>query len=181
MEKGKFKKVNLFTGIIFNRSVDLTVVLKKMVEKFSAVDLKSDKLNFDFTDYYYSEMGDPLFRMFVSFKELIDPENLPEIKIQSNELEKEFAISGNRQVNIDPGYISDANVIIATTKNHYHRVPLKDGIYAHIEYVLKGKNLHFLEWTYPDFKSISYLDFFNKLIELYKNKKKGTKIQGRKK
>ncbi|UCH96452.1 MAG: DUF4416 family protein, partial [Candidatus Aminicenantes bacterium] len=87
--------------------------------------------------------------------------------------EIETSINGNRVVNLDPGYLSEANVIIATTKNHYHRVPLSKGIYAHMEYVIKKKKLVPLEWTYPDFKSSQYMDFFEKLIHIYKGNLKG--------
>ncbi|HLP60767.1 MAG TPA: DUF4416 family protein, partial [Candidatus Deferrimicrobium sp.] len=60
--------------------------------------------------------------------------------------------------------------IIATTKNHYHRVPLSKGIYAHIEYVIKKKKIIPLEWTYPDFKTPQYMDFFERLNLLFKQK-----------
>jgi hypothetical protein len=59
-------------------------------------------------------------------------------------------------------------VIIATCKNNYQRVPLQRGIYAHLEYVLKNKQLHFLPWTYPDFQSAAYLDYFRQLFVLFK-------------
>ncbi len=127
---------------------------------------------FTATDYYQTEMGEPLFRQFVSFRELLAPERLPEIKMRTIELEEKLAAGGGRRVNLDPGYLSDANVIIATAKNHYHRVPLRDGIYAHIEYVLKDGRINFLPWTYPDFQTATYLDFFRQLQELFKQGKK---------
>ena len=89
------------------------------------------------------------------------------------ELEEQLAVAGKRTVNLDPGYMSDANVIIATAKNHYHRVPLRDGIYAHMEYVLKDGRIHFLPWTYPDFQTDAYLDFFRRLQELFKHGRQG--------
>ena len=114
-------------------------------------------------------MGAPLFRRFASFRELIQPGQLPDIKLLTNGIEVETSCDGKRTVNLDPGYLSVANVIIATTKNHYHRVPLHKGIYGHMEYVIKKKNtLTPLEWTYPDFRSSAYMDFFNRLIRLFK-------------
>ena len=83
------------------------------------------------------------------------------------EREERTAVAGKRSVNLDPGYISEANVIIATAKNHYHRVPLRDGIYAHMEYVLKDGRIHFLPWTYPDFQLGAYLAFFSHLKEMH--------------
>ena len=72
--------------------------------------------------------------------------------------------------------MSDANVIIATGKNHYHRVPLKRGIYAHLEYILKNKQISFLPWTYPDFQTESYLAFFRQLFVLFKQNSRNTPL-----
>ena len=165
-----FNKVNLFTGIIFNDQIDPVDLVSQLEQVFSSVDIASNVFKFNFTDYYYPEMGESLHRQFISFEDLISPEQLPEIKLLTNKIEDDLSISGKRVVNLDPGYLSDANVIIATTKNYYQRVPLTNGIYAHMEYVLKGKDLGILEWTYPDFRSEEYKDFFRKMIPLYKNK-----------
>ncbi len=118
-------------------------------------------------------MGEPLFRQFVSFREWLRPQRLAAIKIAAMRLEETLAVAGRRTVNLDPGYLSEANVIIATAKNHYHRVPLADGIYAHMEYVLKDGRIQFLPWTYPDFKTEAYLDFFKRLLEAYRRERKG--------
>ncbi|MCP5055044.1 MAG: DUF4416 family protein [bacterium] len=167
--ENKFKKVRFFSGFIY-RDRDIYREFKEKLEyRLSPIDMVSDEFTFQFTSYYNDEMGTPLFRQFVSFRELISPEELPITKRFTNRLEIESSESGKRRVNIDPGYISDANVILATTKNHYHRVPLAQGIYAHIEYLIKKKNtLTTLEWTYPDFKSQEYMDFFNRLMQQYK-------------
>ncbi len=169
-KQSSFNRVNLFTGIIFNERIDPVDLVSQLENKFSRVDLRSDVLKFDFTDYYYPEMGNSLYRQFISFEELIFPEKLPEIKLLTNKIENDLSESGKRMVNLDPGYLSDANVIIATTKNYYQRVPLTNGIYAQMEYVLKGKDLKTLEWTYPDFRSEDYKEFFRNMIPLYKKK-----------
>ncbi len=163
-----FRKVKLFCGLLAGQTADAEKAIVLLGEHFSSIDSRSPVMPFLSTDYYRGEMGEPLFRQFVSFQGLLAPEKLPEIKIVTNGLEIKLAVAGKRTVNIDPGYISDANVIIATCKNHYHRVPLKRGIYAHLEYVLKNKQIHFLPWTYPDFQSDAYLDYFRKLFLLFK-------------
>lgn len=78
--------------------------------------------------------------------------------------------NGCRSVNLDPGMLSLANLLIATCKNHYHRVPLRDGVYAHMEYVFKNGDFSFLPWTYPDFMSPEYLNFFRALRQVYKRR-----------
>jgi len=168
-----FKKAKYFCGLIFRREQDAAEALALLQEFVSAVDSRSAVIPFTVTDYYQAEMGAPLFRQFVSFRELLAPERLPEIKTGAIGLEQRLAVAGKRTVNLDPGYLSEANVIIATAKNHYHRVPLRDGIYAHIEYVLKDGRINFLPWTYPDFQSEPYLDFFKGLHERFKMARRG--------
>lgn len=163
-----FNKVKLFCGLLAGPDAAAEEAAAILAGHVAPIDSRSGLIPFSLTDYYQEEMGQPLFRQFVSFQGLLAPEKLPEIKIFANRLEKKLSRDGNRTVNIDPGYISDANVVIATCKNHYHRVPLRRGIYAHLEYVLKNKQLHFLPWTYPDFQSEAYLEYFRKLFVLFK-------------
>jgi Domain of unknown function (DUF4416) len=165
----RFKKVKLFAGFIYKDLRVCEEIKAEMESRFSTIDLQSEQFIFDKTTYYDPEMGTPLYKQLVSFSKLIEPEQLPEIKIYTNGIEVERADSGNRTINIDPGFLSDANVILATTKNHYHRVPLTKGIYAHIEYVIKKRNtLTPMEWTYPDFRTQQYKDWFVQLIATYK-------------
>ncbi|UCH98340.1 MAG: DUF4416 family protein [Candidatus Aminicenantes bacterium] len=175
----EFSPVKLFSGFIYGDEDIYREVKKRLAGIFSPVDLESDVFNFDFTTYYNQEMGTPLFRRFVSFKEFILPEQLPDIKLLTNKIEIETACDGKRTINLDPGYLSEANVIIATTKNYYHRVPLQKGIYAHMEYVIKGKKICPLAWTYPDFKTEGYLDFFQRLRLLYKKEMKEIREKGK--
>lgn len=174
----EFHQVKLFSGFIYRDKDIYQSVKVKLARIFSPVELESEAFDFDFTTYYNEEMGTPLLRRFASFKTLIAPEQLPDIKLLTNQIEIETAAAGNRTINLDPGYLSEANVIIATTKNYYHRVPLQKGIYAHMEYVIKGKQICPLEWTYPDFKSSCYLDFFQELQQLYKQEMKGRRVEG---
>lgn len=175
----EFHPVKLFSGVIYRDKDIYQAVKAKLAGIFSPVDLESEVFNFDFTTYYNEEMGTPLFRRFISFKALIPPEQLPDIKLLTNKIEIETAAAGKRTINLDPGYLSEANVIIATTKNYYHRVPLQKGIYAHMEYVIKGKKICPLEWTYPDFKSAGYLDFFQELRQLFKKEIKEMREKGK--
>ena len=163
-----YKKVKLFCGLIYgSRDVYMDIVGKLQLV-FSSVDQESEPFDFDFTTYYNAEMGSPLYRRFISFEKLISPDRLPDVKLITNRIETVNAVDGKRVVNLDPGYLSDANVIIATTKNHYHRVPLALGMYAHMEYVFKKKKLVPMEWTYPDFRSPQYMAFFEQLVPVYR-------------
>lgn len=164
----QFKKVKLFSGIIYKNNCDYEKVKSKLERNFSLIDIETEEIPFDQTTYYNQEMGSPLSRRFISFRDLINPQELPEIKRYTISIEKKLSVSGSRTVNIDPGFLSEANIIIATTKNYFHRVPLQKGIYAHIEYVIKKKQIFPMEWTYPDFKKPEYLNFFYTLRREYK-------------
>ncbi len=164
----QFNKVKLFAGFIYRDAEIYQGIKERLAGILSPLDMEAGKFAFNLTDYYNQELGFPLFKSFISFRDLIDPLKLPDIKILTNGLEHETSVSGKRAINIDPGYLSSGNVILATTKNYYHRVPLQKGIYAHMEYVIRKKRVMPLEWTYPDFKMSHYMDFFNRLIQVYK-------------
>lgn len=165
-----FGLVKLFSGVIYRAGDVLERVKVRLEEVYSLIEFESEAIPFDSTDYYNPEMGSPLFRRFYAFSGLISPEELVGIKLMSNRIEDEFAIEGKRLFNIDPGYLSEGNVVIATTKNYYHRIPLQNGIYAHMEYIIKRKKIIPLEWTYPDFKKPAYLHFFERLRLSYRKK-----------
>jgi hypothetical protein len=168
-----FRPVKYFCGLICAAGQDGEKALAALGEFLGEVDSRSAAIPFALTGYYREEMGEDLSRRFVSFRGLRPPQELPGVKVRCMEIEGRLAAGGQRTVNLDPGYLSEANVIIATAKNHYHRVPLDEGVYAHLEYVVKDGRLTFLPWTYPDFKTQAYMDFFTSLRELYKLERKG--------
>ncbi|OQX89115.1 MAG: hypothetical protein B6D65_04840 [candidate division Zixibacteria bacterium 4484_93] len=65
--------VKLFVGlIIFEPEKNLSSVLSRLSSEFGEVEKLSSVIPFDFTNYYEHEMGNPLWRLWVSFKELFD-------------------------------------------------------------------------------------------------------------
>ncbi|MDQ1318216.1 MAG: hypothetical protein QG588_1873, partial [Candidatus Poribacteria bacterium] len=99
----------------------------------------------------------------------IQPEEIVEIKYFTNDVEKEFLLDGSskRQINLDPGYITPAKLILASTKDHIHRIYLRDGIYAEITLQMEGGTFRPWQWTYPDYRSEGYIKIFNEIRELY--------------
>ncbi len=57
-------------------------------------------------------------------------------------------------MNIDPGYLSPAHLILATGKGYTHRPYLRDGIYADVTLVYRDGAFHSLPWTYPDYAAV---------------------------
>ncbi len=168
-----FDSVMPVCGIITRDSGIADSACSDLIDIWGPIETLSPSFPFTQTSYYHAEMGTPLLRRFVAFKKLVDPSELVRLKLESNKLEAAMAdLDGHRTVNLDPGILSLANLLIATCKNHYHRVPMRDGVYAHMEYVFKHGDFSFLPWTYPDFMTAEYLDFFRGLRQIYKNRLK---------
>jgi hypothetical protein len=130
-------------------------------------------LLFDRTRYYEKEMGWPLHRRFVSFRDLIRPEELVDKKLIAMDLENKYTRNGRRQINIDPGYISLERLILATGKNYTHRIYLSKGIYADLTLTFNRGSFKSLEWTYRDYSDPVTIGFFNEQREKYKNQLRG--------
>lgn len=164
------KPVALFASIIYKNEEVLLQSLKMLEEKIGLIEDKTYKLSFDHTDYYEKEMGSGLSRVFILFNSLIPRELLVNIKIMTNEIEKNLSVYEKRQVNIDPGYISLENIILATTKNYTHRIYLGSGIYGDLTLIYKKGTYTPLEWTYPDYAGKDIINIFNNWRNLYKRK-----------
>lgn len=164
------KPVKLIAGMITNDSELLLKVEKILERRFGPIDFRTSLLDFAYTNYYQPEMGGNLKRQFVSFRRLIDPSVLSKIKLYTNKLELKLSASRNkpsRRINIDPGYLTEGKLILATTKNHQHRIYLGRGIYA--EGTLRFVERSFVpwEWTYSDYQTKEYVDIFNEIRKIY--------------
>ncbi|ODS32737.1 MAG: GTP-binding protein [Candidatus Scalindua rubra] len=165
------KPVKLFVGILSSNKTlleDVDILLEK---RFGKIDIRSEIFPFDFTAYYKKEMGVNILRKFLSFKKLINPEEIPAIKIWTNKLEDKFKRNRKfnviRPINFDPGYITHCNLILASTKDYYHRIHLQKGIYAEVTLFYQDKSFKNLPWTYPDYQTEEYKNFFLKVRTLY--------------
>jgi hypothetical protein len=156
------KKVKLFCGIISSSAKIEQRSLAALEKKFGEIDLTSAIIPFDFSDYYNPEMGNNLKRFWISFKKLITATDIAGIKIFTNSTENSFAVNNKRCINIDPGYITPANVILATTKNYSHRIYLSGGIYGEVTVIYKKAEVAKLPWSYPDYLSNPATEFLLK-------------------
>ncbi|MFA5004717.1 MAG: DUF4416 family protein [Candidatus Omnitrophota bacterium] len=159
----KVASVKLIIGFIYQDKPVFDKLKLPLQRIFGAFDFESAELDFNFTDYYTPEFGAGLKRKFVSFKKPIRPEELFKIKLYTNRLEQKSSSSGKRLINIDPGYLTLAKLVLASTKDYAHRIYLKKGIYAEVTLSYKGHSFQPLEWSYPDFRTQGYLDIFNQI------------------
>lgn len=87
--------------------------------------------------------------------------SLSEIKLNTNEIEKNLSKEYQiRIINLDPGLLNPSRLILASAKNYAHRIYLKNGIYAELEYLFNKKGPILLPWTYPDYRTEAYQSFF---------------------
>jgi len=94
-------------------------------------------------------------------------------KLRTNELERKYSEGGRRKINLDPGYITESNLVLASTKAYNHRIYLKEGIYAEVTLIYRKKTGYEpLPWTYPDYRTRLALDFFGEVRRLYREELK---------
>jgi hypothetical protein len=160
-------KVKFICGFIYREERIYLMTKKIMERRFGEVDFESDIIKFDFTDYYFKELGFDLVRRFICFKRLRDPRSFIKVKLYCIALEKKLALQGRRRINIDPGYLNSAKLVLFTTKNFYHRIYLGRGIYAEVTLHYTKNNFIDFPWTYPDYRTEKYKNIFCKIRGIY--------------
>jgi len=165
-EYQKQREVKLFCGILYSDKDTYNKTINILEEEFSKIDFITDESEFSYTSYYVPEMGEKIFRLYISFSKLILPYKLAEIKKRTNEIENYFKIDGKRKINIDAGYISLSNLVLATTKNYSHRVAISPEIYAEVTLIFRNNSFLPLPWTYPDYKDPKNISSFVKIRDI---------------
>jgi hypothetical protein len=146
-----------------------------MQAAYGEMALESETFDFnDYTHYYDPTMGTGLKKRFWVFSNLIEPGELPEIKRLTNRQEEAFvrehAFPEKRPLNLDPGYVTLGKLVLASTKDHAHRIYLRDGIYAEVTLWWTKKQWKAYPWTFPDYASGIYFPFLRQCRELLYDK-----------
>ena len=139
----------------------VAAVVEELSREFGPVDMISSWFPFDYTEYYETEMGSPLFRRIFAFKNLIKQSSLAEIKLATNNIEHKYSKNGKRIFNLDPGYMIKSRFVLATGKNYSHRIYIGKKIYADLTLIYTKGSFQTLPWTYPDYadkKMLSHLE-----------------------
>jgi hypothetical protein len=159
-------QIKIFCGLI-GREESFARATKLLTGQLGDIDCESPILPFEFTDYYADEMGEGLLRKWIAFRNLRERGFLARAKHLGIHTERDLAQGGKRTINIDPGYVDDAQVVLATAKNFSHRIYIGMGYYAEVTLIYKGKDFRPVEWTYPDYKSPGGLEFFREVRKAY--------------
>jgi hypothetical protein len=153
-----------------SRRLDVLQVGREQCEaRFGAALAVSPAFEFIETSYYADKMGEGLKKQFWAFHE-IDPGRLAAIKRQTNDWEAELASlklhPEARPLNLDPGYLTLAKLVLASTKDHAHRIYLSDGIYAEVTLSYRRGGWQPFAWTYPDYRRADFQVFFTHCRQL---------------
>ena len=167
--------VKLIVGMLSSRREWLEQAVRRMQQRFGPVDLAGEATEFTFTHYYDRDMGtvevcnpdapgsgspSPLLRQFVAFERLISPEEIVDIKRFTNAVEDEFSSAAQRSpprpVNLDPGYVAEGKLVLASTKDFAHRVYLGGGIYAEVTLLYGQGRWIPQKYTFPDYAAGAY-------------------------
>ncbi len=156
-----YPPVKIFAAVTWSDEAAAARAEEQLSGLLSTSDFRSEVFDFSaFTDYYAPEMGGALRKFFLAFTELRPAESLPDLKLAANRIEEEIAAGEPRIVNIDPGYLCAAKVVLATTKDYDHRLYLNRGIFGDVHLRFRNGRFRPNEWTYPDYKQPLILDFF---------------------
>jgi hypothetical protein len=163
----KPERVKLIAGLTYRDQTACDAALKSLARRFGTIDAHSPVFDFHQTKYYEPEMGRGLRKFFVSFTRLAAPDTLAEIKLYTNRLERALSAAGKRRVNIDPGYLTLAKLVLATTKDFAHRIYIGKGIFAEVTLSYQEQAFRPLAWTYPDYRERAYAAFFEDVRDRY--------------
>jgi hypothetical protein len=115
---------------------------------------------------YYEDIAPELDRCFFSYPGLYPFSQLPDWKCATCALERKTGVA--RKVNLDPGTLDGARLVLASTKGQAHRIYLREGIFAEVTLCRrKGKWENFF-YTFPDFKSGIYDEWLESVREDWK-------------
>ena len=160
-------RVKRITGILFpseNHEL-LQWSIERLSEIWGVPEIQSQAVPFDKTDYYH-DIDPDLSRVFLCFPGLVNPEGLADWKHQAIGIEAQSR-QPVRAVNIDPGYVDGARLVLASTKDHALRIYLRDGIFAEVTMRYKFKKWASFDYSFPDFASGVYDEFLCSVRKLW--------------
>jgi hypothetical protein len=161
--------VKLFVGMLSQEPSLFSDLAEKLSDIYGKIDFEGPAWPWDHSEYYREEMGPGLMRQFIFFEKLISPGEIAEIKIKTDELEKLYLNEhSGRRINLDPGYLDSAKLVLATTKNFSHRIYLNSGIYGEVTLIYSNGDFQSLPYTFPDYRTETYLEVFRKARDIFK-------------
>jgi hypothetical protein len=166
----------LFVASLFSQRQVFGSAVSKLQDLFGPIYYESPQMPWNFSTYYDDELGTPLYRHFMFFEAIVDPVLLVDAKHAVGKIEKELSKNGKRQINLDPGYMTLAKVVLSSGKNYSHRIYLGRGVFSELELFYQDGRFNPLPYTYFDYREDIFLAHFRKARALLK-----TRLDARKK
>lgn len=171
-EELRHRPVKLIVSVIYRDGQMLAKAQKSLTRMFGRAEALEMDVPFEYTDYYFEEFGDKLRRKLLCFVKPVGPEGLASVKLATNRLEGKLKRGSKRTVNIDPGYVTEAKLVLLTTKDYTHRVYIGRRIFAESTLYYRDGSFRAWPWTYPDYASADMIGYFNKVRVLYTGAKR---------
>ncbi len=139
------------------------VLLESFISELK-VERLSEAFYFESLQSYYSkEMGQNLIQRFLSLKGFIRKHELLGFKLWAMGKEREYALDSKRRINIDPGYVDESHLVLASSKKRGGRLYMGEGVCAEIEYLFVYGGFKPLYWTYADYRDKRVREFFQRV------------------
>lgn len=169
MNSGSYiQNVKPLMFVIYREGVLPLTLWEQLERSFWPIDFKGPAHPFTGTQYYEGEFGDCLMRRVISFRALIDPGKLGELKNAANTVEFKFANNGKRLYNLDMGYMDTHKLVLASFKPGPHKVAMGRGIYADMLLQYSKGAYTSYPWAFKDFKEGVYNRDLLTIREKYK-------------
>jgi hypothetical protein len=131
--------------------------------QWGGIQCASAPIPFEAGGYYTPTMGSDLIKTLIAWEGFQDPAELADWKHQSNAWEEAYAAESDdpetRPLNLDPGYVTQAKLVLATTKDRDHRIYLRDGMFAEVTLTYVGKRWQHHRWSYPSYRTEEVASF----------------------
>ncbi|MDA8156284.1 MAG: DUF4416 family protein [Actinomycetota bacterium] len=161
----------LLAGLLYREQSAFESAKGKLISKFGPILQETEGYEWH-CRHYEDELGWPVTRKFLFFERLVPPEDLPSIKQATNAMETVLSKNGKRAVNIDPGYLTLANLVLASTKGYGHRIYMGGGIHAEVTLLYSKKEGRYIPqmFTYRDFADEGNIMVFTEMRGKLKRK-----------
>jgi hypothetical protein len=149
----------LIIAVMYPSQEMLVKVKEDLINEYGAIVKESESYDFtSFTSYYEPEMGAKINKKFLIFDKKISKRDLIEIKNHITLLEEKYSKKKNRTINLDPGYISSKELVLATVKGKGFKEQISDKIWLHKVLEFKDDFVITFYHTFDDYKK--YKDWF---------------------
>jgi|TARA_B100002003_G_C13797094_1_gene393691 hypothetical protein len=138
-------------AIMYGSLENFNKAKEELVEKYGPLKAESEDYDFNFTEYYTPEMGSGLKKKFLIFEKKVSKKDLIEVKFFITEIEEKFSSNG-RTVNIDPGYLSSTELVLATWKGKDFKEQISDKVWVHKVLGFNGSEVEEYFHTFADYK-----------------------------